>query len=306
MSQPMRSAGAWPHFLVNAKCSPWLVRPLQERIRVQLDTAADVQRQLASAMDADVADSRLALHERRVAALGEARAAAAAALRIAQAGEPPEAQAELAALEAALGGAALEASIERLQAAIADGEARFQASLARAAAPAAGGAGGEAPRVPKGASPDELVALHDSLAHGVEALSETAGALGGRQAEGLMEACSVRVTVVAAGRCYWAAHAHLAAGKALEAFALFQRAAAAAQAAAERMKELPAPPAAWLAELAAVAQKAALYQSVRRCDARLCGVFVCFTVVAVDSLLALPLCHHACTNADSLLRSRRR
>lgn len=114
------------------------------------------------------------------------------------------------------------------------------------------------------ATADDMVALYDALVRNLEALSDVAAELSGHQAESLIEECSALVAVCQAARFYFAAHAHLSAGKPLEAFALFQRIAEVARTAASRLQELPQPPQPWLSELQAVTHEAVLFQSVRR------------------------------------------
>lgn len=76
-------------------------------------------------------DSKVPLHDKAVGAYSEAKAAASAALRIAEAGESPEQQQELTALARALSGALLDATTQRLMALIGESKQRFLASLQR-------------------------------------------------------------------------------------------------------------------------------------------------------------------------------
>ncbi|KAI8465561.1 MAG: hypothetical protein J3K34DRAFT_525289 [Monoraphidium minutum] len=254
-----------------------------ERVRVALHTARELAAALeagAGAMEVDAAgageggegggaaDGRLAAFDRAINALGEARAAVRALAKANAAGEGGGEGAgdELAGLEKAISGALLERTLERGEEQVARAEARFEAANARAAAGRKGAA-----RQERGAKPEDLLRMHETLMHHCEELGELASSLGGRQGESLSDVASARGAAYAAGRCYYVAHTYLAGDKRPEAAVLFGRCAEGRVAEArEKLEDLPkleAAARAALPRLAALEDKSRAWRLVAAAEA---------------------------------------
>ncbi|KXZ48170.1 hypothetical protein GPECTOR_30g266 [Gonium pectorale] len=223
-----------------------------ERVRLALSQAADFADKVDKVMDTDGGDAleaRLALYDRAVNALAEAKSHVRNAVK-GLAGPDSEAQfRELEALEGAVEGLRLQRALERCEAHLAHTRGRFAAGLQRLAL------GKKIKDKERQARPEEVVRLLDSLSRGLEELADLGARLGGRAGEELHDAAAARIAAARAERTYHVAHTLLAAaasdgkeasasssgggGKALEAWALFTRAQERATAAAAALSALP-------------------------------------------------------------------
>ncbi|PNW81938.1 hypothetical protein CHLRE_06g267100v5 [Chlamydomonas reinhardtii] len=245
----------------------------------------------ATAMDTgagDALDARLALYDKAINALAEAKSHVRNAVK-GLAGPDAEAHfKELEALEVAVEGARLQRTVERAQAHLEHTRARFAAGLQRLAL------GKKIKDKERHARPEEVVRVLDLLGRHLEDLADLGARLGGRAGEALHEAAAARATAARAMRVYHVAHALLAAApaagsdaaaaapsssgpsKALESYALFSRAQQRAAEAAESLKGLAGGDAAagvllkgreaLLAELAELGRQAAAYKAVAQAE----------------------------------------
>eukprot|EP00879_Flechtneria_rotunda_P020354 GHRR01021405.1.p1 GENE.GHRR01021405.1~~GHRR01021405.1.p1 ORF type:complete len:546 (+),score=261.79 GHRR01021405.1:1195-2832(+) len=210
-------------------------RVAHERVRVALHAAAEAAAALQHATAAANGNTEpdgsasieqlLPQHDRIINLYTEARAAAKAAIKTAQAGGAASSNTgqgavadavdldELTALDKALSGAILEASLSRGEAAAGDAAQRFNAALARQAGGKAGkGSGSRSKERP--AKPEDLVRLYSNLTQLASELEELADHLGGRAGEALAAAAAAREAGYAAWRSYYMGHAALVAAAA--------------------------------------------------------------------------------------------
>ncbi|KAL6755220.1 subunit of the signal recognition particle [Haematococcus lacustris] len=171
--------------------------------------------------------SRLALFDRSQALLQEALNHTRAALKAPTLSEGDTAYKELAALDSGLRGVMAVRAVDRAALVLSDLEARFATGLQRMAL--AGMKKGKDKERRDSARPEEVVRGLDSLSRCLAALAELGAAGGGRAGEVLHDRAQAQVSGCQALRCYYLAHGQLAAGRALEAWALFDRAGLRAQ-----------------------------------------------------------------------------
>ncbi|PRW56110.1 Signal recognition particle subunit SRP68 isoform A [Chlorella sorokiniana] len=201
-----------------------------DKIRVPLHTAQELQGELDSAMDVDASaaggelDARVSLFDRCINAYGEARAAIKSALQLGASGADSEQQrAELLSLDRAVQGLALELTIRRNLFLASDAEARFGRTQRRLLS-GSKGSSKDGPRE-RPAKAEDVVRLYDTLIANVLELNELAGHVGGAAGEMLMDDCAAKQAHYQAARCVFVAHSLLAGGKPRDAAALFSRAA---------------------------------------------------------------------------------
>ncbi|GLC39232.1 hypothetical protein PLESTM_000866500 [Pleodorina starrii] len=270
-----------------------------ERVKLALHQAAEFGAQAEQVMDSgegDALDSRLALYDKAINALSEAKSHVRNAVK-GLAGPDAEAHfKELEAVEVAVEGLRLQRTVERSETHLAHTRARFGAGLQRLAL------GKKIKDKERHARPEEVVRVCDLLARHLEDLAELGARLGGRAGEALHDAASARIAAVRAVRTHHVAHALLAAavtasaaaaaaaggdakdsaaagagsGKALEAWALFNRSQERAAAAAEALRALPGGDAAagvllggreaLLADLGELVKQAAAYKAVAQAE----------------------------------------
>ncbi|GIL67609.1 hypothetical protein Vafri_20964 [Volvox africanus] len=259
-----------------------------ERIKLSLHQAVEFGTQAEQAMntdESDALDSRLALYDKAINALAEAKSHVRNAVK-GLAGPDAEAHfKELEALEAAVEGLRLQRTVERSEAHLEHTRTRFAAGLQRLAV------GKKIKDKERHARPEEVVRVCDLLSRHLEDLADLGARLGGRAGEALHDAAAARAAAVRAVRTYHIAHTLLAAavaaatggdakdatsGKALEAWALFNRSQERATAAAEQLRELPGGDAAAgvllggrdavLADLAELVKQAAAYKAVAQAE----------------------------------------
>ncbi|GIL85554.1 hypothetical protein Vretimale_13349 [Volvox reticuliferus] len=259
-----------------------------ERVKLALHQAAEFGTQAEQAMntdESDALDSRLSLYDKAINALAEAKSHVRNAVK-GLAGPDAEAQfKELEALEVAVEGLRLQRTVERSEAHLEHTRARFAAGLQRLAV------GKKIKDKERHARPEEVVRVCDLLSRHLEDLADLGARLGGRAGEGLHDAAAARAAAVRAIRTYHIAHTLLAAavaaapagdakndtsGKALEAWALFNRSQERATAAAEQLRKLPGEDAAagvllggreaMLADLTELVTQAAAYKAVAQAE----------------------------------------
>ncbi|KAI7837680.1 hypothetical protein COHA_008473 [Chlorella ohadii] len=201
-----------------------------DKIRVPLHTAQELQAELDGAMDVDAAgaggelDARVSLFDRCINAYGEARAAIKSVLQLGASGADSEQlRQELLSLDRAVQGLALELTIRRNLFLAADAEARF-ARTQRRQLSGSKASSKDGPRE-RPARAEDVVRLYDTLIANVLELNELAGHVGGAAGEMLMDDCAAKQAHYQAARCVFVAHSLLAGGKPREAAALFSRAA---------------------------------------------------------------------------------
>ncbi|KAG2435569.1 hypothetical protein HYH02_011863 [Chlamydomonas schloesseri] len=251
-------------------------------------TAMDTGAGAATAAGGDALDARLALYDKAINALSEAKSHVRNAVK-GLAGPDAEAHfKELEALEVAVEGARLQRTVERSQTHLDHTRQRFAAGLQRLAL------GKKIKDKERHARPEEVVRVLDLLGRHLEDLADLGARLGGRAGEALHDAAAARATAARAMRVYHVAHALLAAApaagsdtaaatsgasspsKALEAYALFSRAQQRAAEAMEALKGLGGGDAAagvllkgregLLTELAELGRQAAAYKAVAQAE----------------------------------------
>ncbi|EFJ53265.1 hypothetical protein VOLCADRAFT_102865 [Volvox carteri f. nagariensis] len=187
-----------------------------ERVKLALHQAAEFGAQAEQVMDSgegDVLDSRLALYDKAINALAQAKSHVRNAVK-GLAGPDAEAHfKELEALEVAVEGLRLQRTVERSEVHLAHTRTRFVAGLQRLAA------GKKIKDKERHARPEEVVRVCDLLSRYLEDLADLGARMGGRAGEALHD---------------------VAAARALEAWALLSRSQDRASAAADQLRGLPA------------------------------------------------------------------
>ncbi|GAB4820832.1 hypothetical protein N2152v2_007878 [Parachlorella kessleri] len=240
----------------------------EEKIRIPIHNARELESQLADSMDAEGAgaadsiEARLALYDRTINAYNEARTAVKAAMQLGSGGADSEAvRSELVALDRAVRGTVLGLTLARGLSLARDAAARLRRGQERALT------GQKAKDKERPGRAEDVVRLYDTLLANVGELNELAAELGGARGEALMDACAAQAAQYQAARCLYVAHSYLAAGgKAAEAAALFQRAQERCRQARDKYEECAKPDAEGVAEVAALAQQAAAWRSVALAD----------------------------------------
>eukprot|EP00884_Botryococcus_braunii_P007323 jgi/Botrbrau1/16592/Bobra.0068s0022.1 len=93
----------------------------------------------------------------------------------------------------------------------------------------------------KASRPEDVVRICDALGNRLRELGELATQMGGATGEHLLDDCAAKGALYKAVRCFYVAQAYLAAGRASEAYAVFDRGVERAQAARDKQEECAHP-----------------------------------------------------------------
>ncbi|GAX75285.1 hypothetical protein CEUSTIGMA_g2730.t1 [Chlamydomonas eustigma] len=230
-----------------------------ERARACISQANEFVKQIVSAPPGD--EAVLQLYNRMIASYNEAKSHVKNALKASSAAEGDPAYEEMASVEMALQGVVLERIADRSILLIHEAEGRFSAGMERIAL------GKRAREKDKYARAEDVVRLLDAAIRVVRELGELGARLGGRSGEALHDRCSAQASQLGARRCFYLAQGQLAAGKALESYALFVRCLERIKEARERVEELPgSPDEAALKELKRTEERAGAYKAVAQAE----------------------------------------
>ncbi|KAG2502147.1 hypothetical protein HYH03_000634 [Edaphochlamys debaryana] len=176
-----------------------------ERVKLALHQATEFGTQADKVMDTDAGDAldqRLALYDREINALAEAKSHIRNAVKSLAGPDAESHFKELEALEVAVEGLRLQRTVQRSEALAANTAARFGAGLQRLAL------GKKIKDKEKHARPEDVARCCDVLSRQLEDLGDLGARLGGRAGEALHEAASARVgarAVLAGGGVGWGA-----------------------------------------------------------------------------------------------------